>query len=209
MNEYTSFGKKTLLFVLSIILISATTQAGNPENKEQTIDVGNYMFLAPPGDNWKVEIEKEKGSVSFSKQPRGFFGGKLPLTTIHVRENRVLQEKWNLSEEETANDVREREKIGMFMKGGLSGDYFLTDSKNDTITIDGKKIYIMSYKNSGGKLFGKDKILEAILHLYFPPDFKEKQIFYMVIIAEIHEIGKTKETDFTLVYPVINSLRSK
>lgn len=209
MNEYRSAWKKILLFVFSTTVILTLIQEVKAENKEKIVDIGNFTLQAPAADNWKVEIESQKGNVTFTKQPWSFFGGKLPLTTIHVVENSVLEEKWNLGEEEIANDIRRMEQIGMMVKGGLSGQYFLTDVSDNTIVIDGKKIYTMSYKNSGGTSFGKDKILEAVLHLYFPPEYRDKHKFYMIIIAEIHEINKKKETDFALVYPVINSLRAK
>ncbi len=209
MNHCGNVAKAILFFVFFFILILATTQPAYPENKDLIIDAGSYTFRAPPGENWEVKIEKEKSSVIISKQPRSFFGSKLPLTTIYVVQNNVLQEKQNLSEHKIADEVRKNEEMGMFLGGPISGKYFLTDCKNDTITIGETLIYTMSYKNSGGSGFGKDKVGEFILHLYFPSEFKEKHIFYMIVIGEIHDIAKTKETDFTVVYPIINSLRSK
>src|SRR6266498_2960282 len=209
MNQRGIIAKAIVLFLLPLFLILANTQPAYPEDKDLITDAGNYTFNAPPGKNWEVKIEKEEDRVTFSKQPKSYFIRKLPLTTIHVVQNKVLQEKQNLSEEEIADDVRKNEEFGMFIGGPLSGKYILTDCKNDTVTIYDKKIYIMSYKNSGGSGFGKDKVGEFILHIYFPSEFKEKHIFYMIVIGEIHEIAKTKETDFAIVYPIINSLRSK
>jgi hypothetical protein len=177
--------------------------------KEKEIDADSFIFRAPIDDSWKIEIEA-KGIVNIFKQAKSPFGSKLPLTSIRVVENRAMQERWNFTEEEVADEVRMNEEAGMMTLGGLQGEYYVSDVKKDTINVDGKRIYMMSYRNSGGKLFGKDKIMEAVLYLYFPPDFRESHKFYQIIIAEIHAINKQKETDFfTLAYPIINNLRSK
>jgi len=201
-----------VLFLITILprlySFAATTNI-DQDRSEQAIDMGNYTVNAPLGEGWKVEVEKDKGAIKFSKQTKSFFGGGLPVTIIHVSRNWVLQEKWNLSEEEIANDYRTGEAANMMVQGGVFGDYILEDVKNDTMTLDEKNIYTMSYKTTGGKWFGKSKVQEATLYLYFPPDFKEKHAFYIFVMSEVHKRDKDKKTDFTQILPVIKSLRLK
>jgi hypothetical protein len=199
----------TVLSVFVLFISCATSEQVTQTVKDQTIDMGDYAVSVPPGDGWKVETDKDKLTVQFTKQTKSFLGGALPMTVIQVGQNRVLQEKWNLSEEDTADDFRNMEEVGMMMLGVMPGNYELHDVKKDTMRMEGKKLYTMSYKTMGGKWFGTDKIQEATLYVYFPQDFREKHKFYTFLMGEVHERHKIRESDPALVYAVINSLRMR
>lgn len=202
-------GKALVLAVISLLVSCAGTQGIRPEAGEQTVDMGHYTVNRPPGENWKIETERDKRTVRFLRQPRSLFGGGLPVVMIQVSQNWVVSEKWSLNEEETANDFRKSELSGMVIMGVLPGNYGLREVRHDTMTIEGRKLYTMSYKTLGGRLFGTDKIQEATLYLYFPPDFRDSHIFYNFVMSEVHDLQKPRESDPSLIFPVIDSVRSK
>jgi hypothetical protein len=114
-----------------------------------------------------------------------------------------------LSEEEVANDYRGGEVMNMEVMGVNPGKYELHDVKNDVTTMNGKKLYSLSYRKMGGAWFGANKVEEAVLYLYFPSDFKEKHLFYLFLISEFHELDPAKKADLTPIDPVITSFRLK
>jgi hypothetical protein len=170
------------------------------DRKEQTIDMDTYIVSAPPGKGWKVESDTAEGAVRFSKEK--------PLTLVQVSYNWVVKEEWlQRGEEEIANEYRDEEVVYMTQVGVLQGSYELEDVKRDTTTVDGKKLYTLSYTTMGGKWFGKDKVQKATLYLYFPPDFAEEHIFYLFLISVTGKRDSHKEADFAPIYHVINSFR--
>lgn len=211
MTSFRSILRHTILLVILPFLFSCSTpQSISQEGKERTIDMGSYTVDLPSGGNWKVEIDKERGSVRFLKQPKSFFGGGLPTTIIQVSYNWVVQEKmWQLSEEEIANDYRDGEIANMTMAGVMPGSYELHDVKKEITILNGRKLYTLSYKQMGGEWFGTDKINESILYMYFPSSFKETHTFYLFLISEVHKREKQIAADLTPIFPVIKSLRLK
>jgi hypothetical protein len=210
---------KTLMYILrplylGVILFTifscATAQILSQEGKEQIIDMGSYTVAAPSGDKWKVEPDKAKGKVQFTKQEGSLFGGGLPLNLIHVSYNVVLkQEMWKLSTEEIATHYRDGEVIDMQMRGMLPGNYELHDVKKGVATVDEKTLYTLSYKQTGGKWFGRDKMNEAVLYLYFPPNFHESHRFYLFHISQVNTRDAQATLDVKSIAEVIGSFRLK
>lgn len=196
-----------LVTMISILSACSPGQVEIKEGTEQTFDLGRYTVKAPSRGNWKAEIAKGEGRVSFMKQPPG---GGLPTTMIQVSYNWLAQEEtWEWSEEKVADNYRTGETVNMFMQGVSQGLYELLDEKKDAATLDGKRLYTLSYKQMNGKLFGTDKIAESILYLYFPPNFKETHIFYVFIITEVNKRDNQEAADLTPILPVINSFHLK
>ena len=52
-------------------------------------------------------------------------------------------------------------------------------------------------------------MINAVLYLYFPSEFKENHIFYGFLFSESHPKGALVTFDVELIYPVINSLKIK
>lgn len=204
---------KTLLILLfSLLLSCATTLPGRQYTQGSIIDIGYFSVVGPPGDGWFVNIQKDQRKVEFQKrnvsQSTGFINDS---TLIHVLQNWVADEKLKrLSEEEVADDFRGKEEAGMLMRGVMMGKYELTDVKKDTTMIGDKKLYLMSYKTSGvGKPVPRKWMSEAVLYLFFPPDFKEKHFFYCFLIQQVKVEGFGGAYDLTPIIPVINGLKIK
>jgi ankyrin repeat protein len=129
-------------------------------------------------------------------------------TLIQVMKNEVMPEGWYMSEEEVANDYRNLEEKTMIEEGVKKGQYKLEDVKKDGTTIKGKKFYLMSYRITSGGLFkGPAMTQEAVLYVYFPPDFKKRHIFYTFLINEARLTASLLKADLTQIYPVISSFQ--
>lgn len=66
MNFKKSILFSVILFIALFFLFScATTPQVQHVSDGQIIDMGSYMVAAPPGKDWEVKTEKEKGSIQF------------------------------------------------------------------------------------------------------------------------------------------------
>lgn len=200
------------LTILALLCSSCTTpQNENPQDKDRAIDMGAYAVDRPNGRNWNVEIIPRKGAVRFLRQANSLSGEEgLPTIMIQVSDNRpAKKEMLQWSEEEIADDYRNGEINNMNRAGVLPGNYELHDVKKDITTLDGKKLYTLSYKQMGGVWFGGDKICESILYMYFPSHYKETHTFYLFLISVLDKREKHAVADFAPIFPVIKSLRLK
>lgn len=184
-------------------------QQTTQERNRQTINMGYYSVIPPPGNSWNVELNKETGRIRFTKPTKSPIGDKgLPVTTIIVGYNWVTQEDMlQLSEQEIADEYRDGEIANMNSEGVIQGSYQLHEVKKDKTMLDGKKLYTLNYKQKGGEWFGKDIIGESILYVYFPPNYQETHKFFLFLISQINEIEKHEEADFTPINTVIKSLQ--
>jgi len=211
-NQKGKYNKTLLILLLPLLLSCATTQPGRQYSQGSIIDVGYFSVIGPPGDGWFVNIQKDQRKVEFEKrnvsQSTGFINES---TLIHVIQNWVADEKLKrLSEEEIADDFRIKEEVGMLMRGVGMGKYQLADLKKETTIIGDKKLYFMSYRTSGvGKPVPRKWESEAVLYLFFPPDFKEIHFFYCFLIQQTKVEGFFGAYDLTPIIPVINSLQIK
>ena len=198
-----------LVIILLILVGCSNSKIITQADKKRTVDVSSYLVNVPAGD-WNVKINSRRGEVQFFKQPKSVGGGKLPITMIQVSYNWVAKEEmWHLSADEIADAYRDDEIGDMFVNGVLMGNYSLHDTKKDTIILDEKKLYTLSYTQTGGKFFGEDKINECILYMYFPQNFKETHRFYLFLINVVNKRDKQAATDLTPILSIIKSFRLK
>jgi len=201
--------KIALVFFSLLLLSCATTGQFQRYTQGSIIDMESYSITGPPGDGWSVNIQKDKHAVDFQKRNVSQSSGLIDeVIGIRVFRNWITDEKLKrLSEEEVADDFREKEEAGMFVMGMMRGKYLLDDVKKDTTTIGDKKLYLMSYRTSGlsqGKM-----INDSVLYLFFPADFKESHFFYCFLMAHAFIEGTREKGDLTPVIPVIKSLKIK
>jgi hypothetical protein len=134
---------------------------------------------------------------------------------IRLFRNWIWDEKfWRISEEEVANDYRDREEADMIRRGVMTGQYELSDVKKSITMIGGKKVYFMSYKTLGWSKGNKGPtdhrvVGEAVLYLFFPADFKERHFFYIFLINHSYLQGSLQKGDLTPIISVISSLKIK
>jgi len=211
----------SILVIIFLLLLScATTQQIQKESNERVIDMGSFTVNQPPGEDWETRVFKDKGVVAFIKEEgksmRAFgqvMTGKTiirGITLIQVNAYIAPPQKWNLNEEKMADDVRNQEESTMIEEGVKKGQYRLEDVKKDVTTIGGKKLYFMSYKTTTGSwlpLKGNPKVIEVVIHFYFPQDFEKKRNFYSFLISTSYLRGNFVKVDSTQIYSVINSFQ--
>jgi hypothetical protein len=82
-------------------------------------------------------------------------------------------------------------------------------AKKGVAAVDEKTLYTLSYKQMGGKWFGKDKIVESVLYLYFPPNFHESHKFYLFHISQANRRDAQAPLDIKPLLEVISSFQLK
>jgi len=203
-NIMNTFVKLILIILFLFIFSCATTQQ---EIKIPILDAG-YFTVEPPYGVW--EAYSGRGTITFKKEKYSVLGGAVGGTLVNVSREEVKQEGWQLSEEEIADDFRNQEKNIIRPGWTREKEYKLKDVKKDVTTIGEKKLYRMSYKITYPyNIKGGWTIINAVLYLFFPPEFKESHIFYAFLFSESHSWGALVTFDVELIYPVINSLKIK
>ena len=159
-----------------LCLVSCATTQPIPQRGERVIDMGNYFVESPVGEGWQIQIDKSKGIVSFTKIKQSIISKMAGVidgsTLIRVFRNEIAPQGWHMSEEETADDFRNLEEKIMIEEGVKKGEYNLEDVKKGITTINGKKLYFLSYKTTAGTFFGGIspkgplRAAEAVLYLY-------------------------------------------
>lgn len=188
------------LAALTILLgVGASTSSAQREREAQTIEMETYTVSVPPGGGWRVDRDKKGGTIRFQKRN--------PITIIQVSYNRVVKEEMlQWGEEEVASDYRQGEVGHMMVRGAIERTYVPKDVKQDTTSLDGKKFYTLAYRTSGEPFGNPDG--QAILYLYFPPDFREKHTFYLFLMhVVIGDQDSSKQGDFAPIHQVIGSFR--
>ncbi len=223
MKRYRNIVEKLILLSALLLLFScATTQQAQRVKSGETINMGSYTVNVPPGDDWQIQIDKERETLIFEKEKgKGMrvlgqlLGGASitrGTTLVKIFRNGVMDpSKWHLSEEEIADDYRNNEEKIVSMGGDEEEKYKLEDVKKGITTVEGRRFYFLSYKATTGSwmgsLKGPSKTVEATLYLFFPPDFRFNHIFYGFLINESYLRGNLLTVDLTQIHPVIKSFR--
>jgi hypothetical protein len=213
-NRLSKLAKGTLVVFLLSLVSCATTQTIQ-QRGEHVVNMGDYSVEAPIGEDWEIQIDKEKAIISFTKikqSAKSKLAGVIDGSTlIEVFKNEIPPQGWHMGEEETADDFRNHQEKTMIEEGVEKGEYILEDVKKGHTTINDKKLYFLSYKTTAG--FGGVsptnplRVVEAILYLYFPEHFKGKHIFYGFRISEAYTRPAVFSIDLTQIYPVIRSFK--
>lgn len=181
---------------MGLLLACAGTLAVGQSNGGRTVDMGTFTVTAPPGWHWKTHVDRRARQVLFTHRMAASDGDVPHVITIFMGQNKLLHPPRHIGEQEAADDFRNMEERGMIMKGEWEGEYELRDVTKGAVTIAGKKLYTMSYKQMNGRLFGKSAVSESTLYVYFPADFSDRHVFYMIIITQLHGRGE-KPLDLT------------
>jgi len=235
-NPLPSLWKLILLSFVCLLFSCATTRL-NGTSEVGIINVGSYTIEVPRGWAW-VYNKVENEGITLTKAGQSIFGKLMAavgpnipehFAFIRVFKHRVSEDNASLSEEQMADDFRSQgEKIivEQGIKSGLHGllwyrflghppaemeGYDLKYVRKDTTSVNGKKLYTMSYKTSAGTLVGgvspkgSLRVCEGILYLYFPPNFEGKHHFYGFHISQTYLNPTLGKIDLTEIHNVIKS----
>lgn len=223
-NKLNEFLKGVLIILFLSMGACATTQPSS-QIRGAVIDMGAYSLESPGGQGWEADINNEKSIVSFTKIDY-VFGFLDRFNLIRISRHELEQQKWNMSEDETAYDfINSNEKIMIEDKVRnpwptwhpapyqVENNYRLKYEKKGSATIEGKRVYFLNYKTASGAFNGglSDKgpyrAEEAGLYLYFPDNFKQRHVFYTFRISIAFMRGTIYKIDLTQIDPVIGSFK--
>ena len=193
--------------LLGICMLLSACAAGQTSQSAvgggQLIDMGTYAVNAPLGETWRVQTDTVSGMVTFKDNgPEGRF------SVISVLPGTWRPGTINQTEDEIAKLILGGEERNMTERGATRS-YSLSNLSKEVTTIDGKRLYVMSYTITDRSKAVPIEIKYA-MYLYLPPNFAQRWIFYGFLIGQAQKIGGTAhETDLTRIGPVINSFHSR
>ena len=204
-----------ILFIIAgLAYCLSSCSMGIPTGDEQTnkdlfVDFRTYSVSYPVGDDWTCETDRINESVSFKRIKQwDVSGNAIGVTFITVQKNWIKSDTFSLNEEQTADDYRNNELKIMKEVGVKKGQYELEDVVLFDTIVNEKKFYCMSYTTTSGSIFS-GFTSEAILALYFPPDFKEKKSFYQFLISDGKKRGFWLGIEASQIYPILKSFNVK
>src|SRR5574341_5225 len=187
-----------LAVLTTLLVLRAAAPFAQQERQAQRVETESYVIDVPSGGSWKVKVDGKTAAIRLESRK--------PVAVIDVSPRAVDEEQSQLAEQQIAKDYRDQEVAMMMVQGALQSLYVPQDWVQDTAAVDGRKVYTLSYRTVG-EGFGKPNG-QAMLYLYFPPDFREKRIFYRFLMHVIVSNQEARNTvDFAPVRQVVASFR--
>jgi len=194
------------------ILLSAGLPCTAQQEKSSVRDAGTFYISIPNTSDWSVTVDESKSSIEAVRTKKWWTGRILGSTLVRVFENRLTDEtKKSGSPDELARQYIASEE-NVLAKAAQEGDYSLERTAKGTADIGGKKLFTLAYKIKRGKFFlsgGMSQIVEAILYVWFPPEFSQTGKFYGFLISESYERGALVKVNLEQILPIIESFSLK
>ncbi len=207
--------KLILIILLTFIFSCASTEQTRKEpTVVQKVIFKTYQISAPYIGKWESETKEDEESMNFINK----YTTVVPLAScakqIRVFKIPISKEAQYMNEEMLATGFRDQEwkiLVEQFKKK-IRGP-FLTHTdvfivNYDATTVGNKKLYYMQYEISFIDT-GGHHLQQAILYLYVPEDFKDRQAFYGFLYTDLYKLGNLKKIDLEPIHWVINSFQLK
>jgi hypothetical protein len=112
------------------------------------------------------------------------------VQSIAVQPEFILLKAGAVTAERTADDFREQ-RAELLVREGATGDkYELANVANDTVMVDGRLFYSMTYTQIYDEAATEwPLVADGWLYLYFPDDFGTVRYFYTIVFLDLHEEG--------------------
>lgn len=201
--------RRETLLVIFLLLVSscATPKHTYQESTESLVDVGNYLIKSPPGQDWKMEVEKDKGFVRFTRDKASMF-----FTIIIVRELTI--DKMNLH---TATEIADnfRSNLQQVLKEKEAAEkYEVKSVEKEVITLKEKTYYALFYKKWLGGFWGKGTEYGSIF-LYIPSNYERNHKYYGFLLMEIYPRGMMtgpaieRNRNVNIIHEIMESFQTK
>lgn len=176
----------------------------NKEKKDSPIIMESYTMQAPSGDNWTVNIDRNKESVQFERVENATHNNQSVSvsTFIQVLKKKTEARMKTREEKEVAADFIDGEKEKIIQDLVAQGAFVMKRMEKGTVTKGGKKLYRLNYEATK-----EDLTVEAVFYLYFPPDYLEDKRFYVFFMSDAYTKPDHK-ADLTMLDPLITSFKS-
>jgi hypothetical protein len=208
-------------FVFALVALSGGCQSsdGDMHNgvsayREAVVDVDTYTVQGPVGAGWRVQVDKRAKDVVFTRLKTLPNGQEVSKSIIHVFETSVPQATWDLGEEQLASEVLKAGEQGLKRNAATMPGFSLESVEKTTVSINGKKLYVMSYKQKREpSQYFPVRVAhsgEGRFYLYCPPEKVTSQHrFILFNFLEGYETGSPVPLDLEQANSVINSLQLK
>jgi len=207
--------KLILIMLLTFIFSCASTEQTKKEPIEvQKVNFKTYQISVPFSGKWESEAKEVEESVKFKNNYTTVFPLGSGQKLIYVFKIPISKEAQSMSEEMLATGFRDQEwkiLVEQFKKkirGPLSTHTDVYILNYDATTVGNKKLYYMQYEISFIDT-GGHHLQQAILYLYVPEDFKDRQAFYGFLYTDLYKLGNLKKIDLEQIHWVINSFQFK
>jgi len=180
MRKQVAMGRGTAFFAAAVImmmpaLLTAQATGKNPPEKPQVVDMDSYLVSAPPGKGWKIEVDKNAGSVTFTQvKGTGLLSALLPFsqargTFLTVTPMLLESWKWGMSEEAAENAL-----INQVFNTAAPGAPPGSKVERGEVVLKDKKVRFIKFQTSfWDQGQGQNYVVDNLVYIYFPPDFKK------------------------------------
>lgn len=168
------------------------------------IEMGRYSVQSKLGREWDIKTYPEHQVVEFKQveQEESTILSSRTMVVIEKYASRlyagVHSERW------IADSYRRGEEANMIAQGVMRGMYQLEAVEKSETDRHDKHFYIMTYQQLFDSHLG-----HGYLYLYFPPGFKETNIFYAFLYSEIQPLSAKREIDLSDFYTIIDGFTIK
>jgi hypothetical protein len=202
-------------FVLALVVLSGgcVSSDGYMYNGE-IVDIDTYTVKGPVGAGWRVRVAKEAKDVVFTRLKTLPNGEEVSKSIIHVFETSIPQAAWDLGEERLASEALKAGEQGLKRNAGTVPGFSVESVEKTTVSISGKKLYVMSYKHKREpSQFFPVRVAhsaEGRFYVYFPREkVTSRHRFISFDFLEGYETGSPVPLDLEQANSVIDSLQLK
>ncbi len=156
-------------------LLTAQATGKNPPEKPQVVDMDTYRVSAPPGKGWKIDVDKNAGSVTFTQvKGTGLLSALLPFsqargTFLTVTPMLLDSWKWGMSEEAAENAF-----INQVFNTEAPGAPPDSTVERGEVDLKDKKVRFIKFQTSfWDQDHTQNYVADNLVYVYFPPDFKK------------------------------------
>ena len=191
------------IFCCSVFLWSYASAVRESISQVKLFEMDRYSLQVELDKGWAVRIDRANQHLYFEEVKKELKSYR----SIQVQEGDASKtfmgthsEKW------VADNYRRLEESDMVVRGVQKGRYELQDLKKCELKVNGKYLYVMTYKQilKAQKLIG-----HGYLYLYFPPDFEDSNKFYIFHYFYCHPNEENPDEVLQEFYLVINGFSLK
>ena len=199
--------KLILMVLLLFILSCAGTDSIEKVPIEPTrVTFATYQVAGPIRGNWQSEIKEEQESVKFTDS----YTTIVPLGSgqkqIRVFKIPISKEAQRMSKEMLASGFMDQEHKILTEQFKGTGVSIVLKKFNQVTTISDKTVYYMSYEAHDTRA---RNVQEAILYLYVPVDFGERQALYGFLYTDTHRADTLGKIALDSIDYVISNFQLK
>ncbi len=166
-----------------------------------TIKMKRYTVENNLGRDWDLKTFPQHQVVEFKQVEKKGWQPTVSRAIVVIEKDASRIYGGMHSERWVADNFRKGEESNMIAQGVMKGMYQLKDVKKSETNIHNKHFYTMTYKTY--RQYKDSHVGHGYLYIYFPSDFKEKNIFYSFLYSEVKPLADKREIDLSDFYSIL------